>query len=157
MYPGTFDPITCGHVDLIQRILHLFDDVLVAVASNPSKQPLFPLEKRIALIQDIFAKQTNIQVQGFSGLMVDFAQINHVSTVIRGLRTTGDFDFEMPLANVNRHLNPQLETLFLAPSPHLSFISSTFVRDIAKHGGSTTGLVPENVEQALKTHFSSME
>lgn len=154
IYPGTFDPITCGHIDLIMRAAQLFDHIIIAIAANPSKKPLFDLETRIALTQAVFKDKAQISAEGFTGLMVDFAKEKSANVVLRGLRATCDFDFEMPLAQVNRHLHPALETLFLVPSPEVSFISSTFVRDIATHHGNLSGLVPDVVARALREKLS---
>ncbi len=154
IYPGTFDPVTYGHLDLIVRSANLFEHVIVAISENLHKKPLFSLAERIDMTQEALKGNDSVQVQGFTGLMADFAKQQNAHIVIRGLRTSNDFDFEAPLANINRHLAPTLETIFLTPMPELSFISSTYVRDIARHGGTLKGLVPPIVAQAIARKFS---
>lgn len=149
IYPGTFDPITNGHSDLVQRAAKLFDHVVVAVAYNPSKKPLFDLAERVALAQQVLQHLPNVSVQGFSGLLVDFAKQQQASVLIRGLRAVSDFEYEFQLANMNRRLHPGLESVFLTPAEENSFISSTLVKEVALHKGPVDGFVAPCVSQAL--------
>ncbi len=151
IYPGTFDPITNGHTDLVQRAAKLFDRVVIAVArGGPSKDPVFSLEERVALVSDIFAGRDNIEVLGFDTLLVDFASEQGASVILRGLRAVSDFEYEFQLASMNRHLSPQIETLFLTPAEEYSYISSSLVRQVAVLGGDVTSFVPPKVAAALK-------
>lgn len=149
VYPGTFDPITNGHVDLVQRASHLFDFVVVAVAASPKKKPLFSLEERVQLCRDVLQDFDNIEVCGFSGLLAHFVRDKSAYGIVRGLRAVSDFEYEFQLANMNRALAPEMESLFLTPAEHLSYISSTLVREIASLGGNVQQFVPAEVEQAL--------
>ena len=135
IYPGTFDPITNGHTDLIGRAARLFDEVVVGVANSPSKRPLFDLAERVLLAQQVTAHLPNVKVVGFSGLLVDFAREQQANVLIRGLRAVSDFEYEFQLANMNRRLMPELESVFLTPAEENSFISSTLVKEVALHGG----------------------
>lgn len=148
--PGTFDPPTRGHEDLIRRSLALADRVLVALADNVAKQPLFLLEERLQLLRTIFADEARIEVVSFRGLLADFARDQDATVVVRGLRAAGDFEYELEMALMNRRLNPALETLFLVPSSNLAFLSSTLVRDVARFGGDLGDLVHPAVSMALK-------
>ncbi|GAB5453106.1 MAG: pantetheine-phosphate adenylyltransferase [Halioglobus sp.] len=154
IYPGTFDPITNGHVDLVERAASLFDRVIVAIAYSERKTPLFSLEQRIALCEASLVHLDNIEVKGFSNLTTQFAREEGARCVLRGLRAVADFEYEFQLANMNRALFPEFESIFLTPSEHLSFISSTLVREIASMGGDITPFVPAPVAQALETCFS---
>ena len=151
IYPGTFDPITKGHLDLIKRACRLFDEVIVAVAIGHHKKPLFSLEERIALVQQAGAEKglTNFSVIGFDGLLVDLAKNQQATGVLRGLRAMSDFEYEFQLANLNRELDPNFEAVFLTPSQQYSFISSTLVREIAKLDGDVSKFVPPCVEQGF--------
>lgn len=153
VYPGTFDPITLGHIDLVRRAATMFDKIIVAIATNPSKQPTLPLEQRIALAQTTLSNVPNIEVVGFSGLLVDFLAEHHARLVLRGLRMVSDFEYELQMANINRLQAPHVETLFLTPEMQHSSISSTFVREIARLNGDISKLVPPEVEAAMKAHF----
>ncbi len=153
IYPGTFDPITNGHVDLVERAAKLFDKVVVAIAYSEKKQPLFDLNKRITLCQQALAHLDNIEVCGFNNLLVDFARSKDSHIVLRGLRTMSDFEYEFQLANMNRAMEAQFETVFLTPSEHLSYISSSLVREIASLGGDIEQFVPTQVCAALKQRF----
>ncbi len=155
LYPGTFDPITNGHLDLVQRASKLFDTVIVAVAHSSGKNPLFDIDERVALVSDVVAKMPNVEVCGFSGLLVDFAKKKKVNALLRGLRAVSDFEYEFQLANMNRRLAPELESLFLTPAEQNSFISSTLVREIASLGGDVAGFVPKTVLKALQERFPS--
>lgn len=150
VYPGTFDPITNGHQDLVRRAASVFDRVIVAIASNPNKAPMFPLEKRVALAREVLADIPNVEVKGYSGLTVDFARQNDVQVVVRGLRAVSDFEFEFQLANMSRHLSRDLETVFLTPQEQFTFISSTLVREIAILGGDVKEFVHPVVAVELR-------
>lgn len=149
IYPGTFDPITNGHKDLVERAARLFDEVVVAVAASEKKKPLFSLEERVALAQEVVAHLPNVRVVGFDKLLSFFVDDMDANVVLRGLRAVSDFEYEFQLANMNRQLNREFETVFLTPSEHLSFISSSLVREIAILGGDVSQFVPENVTQAF--------
>ena len=154
IYPGTFDPITNGHVDLTERAARMFDKVVVAIAFSEKKTPLFPLEERIELCEQSLAHLDNIEVVGFSNLLIDFAKSQGSSCVLRGLRAVADFEYEFQLANMNRAMYPEFESVFLTPSEHLSYISSSLVREIAALDGDITPFVPPCVAQALAKKFS---
>jgi pantetheine-phosphate adenylyltransferase len=141
IYPGTFDPMTNGHHDLVRRAASIFDRVIVAVAANPNKAPMFTVAKRVELARAVLAELPNVEVMGFTGLTVDFARENGLSVIIRGLRAVSDFEFEFQLANMTRHLSPTMETVFLTPQEQYTFISSTLVREIAVLGGNVSEFV----------------
>lgn len=149
VYPGTFDPITNGHSDLVQRASKLFDGVIVAIAENPAKTPLFNLEKRVTMAQQVLSSIDNVKVCGFADLLVDFVQQQNANVILRGLRAVSDFEFEMQLASMNRRLNNQIETIFLTPAEENSFISASLVKEIALHGGDVSQFVHGNVVEAL--------
>lgn len=150
IYPGTFDPITNGHADLIERAAKMFGKVTVGIAYNPSKKPLFSLEQRVEMAQQVTSHLDNVEVVGFTGLLVDFAKKNQSTILIRGLRAVSDFEYEFQLANMNRRLNPELESVFLTPAEENSFISSTLVKEVALHHGDVSGFCHAEVQQALK-------
>ena len=150
MYPGTFDPITNGHQDLVRRAASIFDRVIVAIAANPNKAPMFPLEARVSLAQQVLHDIPNVEVVGYAGLTVEFARKHNVSVVVRGLRAISDFEFEFQLANMSRHLAREIETVFLTPQEQFTFISSTLVREIAVLGGNVAEFVHPIVEAELK-------
>ncbi len=154
VYPGTFDPITNGHVDLIERACRLFDHVIIAIANSAKKCPLFTLEERVALVEDVLGHLDNVEVCGFDGLLAHFVADKNAQAVIRGLRAVSDFEYEFQLANMNRAIAPSMESIFLTPSEHLSYISSTLVREIASLKGDVSQFVPASVEQALTQKFS---
>lgn len=154
IYPGTFDPITNGHLDLIERASRLFNEVIVGVAFSPSKRPMFSLDERVALVQDVTASLGNVTVVGFSGLLVDFARTHRANVLIRGLRAVSDFEYEFQLANMNRRLMPELESVFLTPAEENSFISSTLVKEVAIHGGDIAQFVPPAVAEAVAQKLS---
>ena len=155
IFPGTFDPVTNGHVDLIQRASGLFETVIVAVAANHKKNPLFSLSERVALIQEVLADVcTNVRVEGFSGLLADFALENEAKAIIRGLRAVSDFEYEFQLANMNRRLVPTIESLFLTTAEQHSFISSSLVKEIAGLNGDVSTFVPKRVIEALNKKLS---
>ena len=154
IYPGTFDPITNGHVDLTERAARLFDRVVVAIAHSEKKTPLFNLEQRVELCEAALGHLDNVEVMGFSNLLTEFARSQGAHCVLRGLRAVADFEYEFQLANMNRAMWPEFESIFLTPSEHLSFISSSLVREIAALDGDVTPFVPEPVNVALKARFS---
>lgn len=153
VYAGTFDPVTLGHVDLVERATILFDQIIVAVAASPKKAPLFSLEERVALAAEAFRAQAKVQVLGFDNLLLDFAKKHDANIILRGLRTVTDFDYEFQLASMNRHLNSQIETVFLMPSEKYMCIAASLVREIAALGGDVTGFVPLHVVKALRERF----
>lgn len=150
IYPGTFDPVTNGHSDLIVRASKLFSEVIIGVASSPSKQPRFDLAQRVAMIEQVTQHLTNVTVVGFSGLLVDFAKQHQAKVLIRGLRAVSDFEYEFQLANMNRRLYSELESVFLTPSEGNSFISSTLVKEVALHQGDVSQFVHPVVKAALE-------
>ncbi len=149
IYPGTFDPVTNGHTDLIERASQLFSQVIVGVAASPSKQPCFDLNQRVAMLEEVTKDLANVSVVGFSGLLVDFAKQHQANVLIRGLRAVSDFEYEFQLANMNRRLSPELESVFLTPAEENSFISSTLVKEVALHQGDVSQFVHPVVQQAL--------
>lgn len=153
IYPGTFDPLTNGHADLVLRAARIFDQVIVAVAANPSKQPLFSLDDRVSLAQQAFTGISNVSVIGFSGLLAKFAEDQSAQVLIRGVRAVADFEYEFQLASMNRQLNPALDSIFMTPSEKNTFISSTLVKEVCRHVGDVSSFVPCHVEQALKAKF----
>lgn len=154
VYPGTFDPITNGHIDLVERACRLFDKVIVAVAASNRKNPLFTLDERVALAQQTLSHLPNVSVCGFDILLVEFVRQQNAQAVLRGLRAVSDFEYEFQLANMNRALAPTMESIFLTPAEHLSYISSSIVREIAILGGDVSKFVAASVEAALKQKFS---
>ena len=153
LYPGTFDPVTLGHIDIIYRALHLFDEVTIAIAKSESKTPLFSLEERINQIELIFKGNKKVRAIGFTGLVVDLAKEESTNVLLRGLRAVSDFEYEFQLANMNRAMSPDLESVFLTPKAKFSFLSSTLVREIASMGGELSAFVDPIVEEALKKRF----
>ena len=149
-YPGTFDPITNGHVDLVRRCCGIFDRVLVSVLTNTEKEPLFTVAERMALIREAFRKERKVVVKSFSGLLVDFMRAEGAHVVVRGLRVVSDFEYEFQMALMNRRLGPEIETLFLTPKEDLSYLSSRLVKEVHRLGGDVSGLVPPLVLQALR-------
>lgn len=156
IYPGTFDPITNGHIDIIQRGLNLFDKVIVTVAINPTKNPLFTLEERIDMIRESFASEGDrVEVDSATGLMVEHAMNRNATAIIRGLRAVSDFDYEFQLALMNRKLEREVESIFLMPGLRWIFISSSIIRDAARHGGNVADMVPPHVCAKLKQKFKN--
>ena len=149
MYPGTFDPITLGHEDLVRRASMLFDRVVVAIAANPSKEPMFTLEERVELARASLSDLDNVEVSGYDGLTVDFARQHGLRVILRGLRAVSDFEYEFQLANMNRHLAEDVETAFLTPKETYNFISSSLVREICSMGGDISEFVSPIVNEAL--------
>jgi pantetheine-phosphate adenylyltransferase len=150
VYPGTFDPITNGHVDLIQRAARVFDRLVVAIAANPNKAPMFTLEQRVDMARKVLTGYKNVEVTGFTGLTVEFAQQEGLQVILRGLRAVSDFEFEFQLANMNRHLAQDVETVFMTPQEPFTFIASTLIREIASLGGDVTQFVHPLVAAELK-------
>lgn len=149
LYPGSFDPPTLGHEDLIRRAAALADQLIVAVVVNPNKQPLFSAAERVGLLADAVGDLPNVTINRFEGLVVDYARTLGATILVRGVRSVGDFESEQQMAQMNRHLHPGLDTVFLAPSPGLGHLSSSLVREIARLGGDVIGLVPAGVVRAL--------
>lgn len=149
MYPGTFDPITLGHEDLVRRACRLFDKVVVAVAANPTKEPMFTQAERVDLAKNALAEVSNVEVRGYEGLTVDFALKNDLQVIVRGLRAISDFEYEFQLANMNRHLTDDVETAFLTPTETYTYISSSLVREICSMGGDISEFVSPKVKVAL--------
>jgi pantetheine-phosphate adenylyltransferase len=149
MYPGTFDPITLGHEDLVRRASRLFDRVVVAIAANPGKEPMFSLEERVSLARSVLGESARVEVTGYEGLTVNFAKENGLLVIVRGLRAISDFEYEFQLANMNRHLTDEVETAFLTPTETYTYISSSLVREIAALGGDITEFVSPTVREAL--------
>lgn len=154
IYPGTFDPITNGHIDLIARASRLFQKVIVAVAVNSNKTPLFTLDERVALAKAVTPNFVNVEVIGFDNLLVDCAREHGAHVILRGLRAVSDFEYEFQLAGMNRRLAPQLETMFLTPAEQYEFISSSMIREIAKLKGDVSSFVPDVVRQSLAEKFT---
>jgi pantetheine-phosphate adenylyltransferase len=150
VYPGTFDPITNGHSDLVQRASRLFDRVIVAIAANPTKTPLFDLDHRVAMAERVLSGVPNVEVCGFSDLLVDYAREKQANVILRGLRAVSDFEFEMQLASMNRRLDNTIETVFLTPAVDTSFISASLVKEVALHGGDVSQFVHKMVVDELK-------
>ncbi|MCL4457721.1 MAG: pantetheine-phosphate adenylyltransferase [Nitrospirae bacterium] len=157
IYPGTFDPITNGHLDLIERGLRIFDELIIAVALSPKKQPLFTLEERLGLIRQSVRDCRNVRAEAFNGLLVSYVKDKGGVAIIRGLRAISDFEYELQMALMNRRLDTQVETVFMMPSEEFSFITSTIVKEVSSFGGSVKGLVPDVVETALKEKFKIIE
>lgn len=153
VYAGTFDPITFGHIDVIARAANVFDRIIVAIAASTAKKPLFSSDERIRLTTEVLSQQANVIVLGFDGLLLDFAKQNNANVILRGLRTVTDFDYEFQLASMNRHLNPEVESIFLMPAEKYMSISSSLVREIASLGGDVSAFVPDSVLQALQNKF----
>jgi pantetheine-phosphate adenylyltransferase len=153
IYPGTFDPITYGHLDVLARAARLFDQVTVSIADNPGKGPLFSAEQRIELIRPNVSQFTNVTVTSFTNLLVEFAVSQGAVAIIRGLRAFSDFEFEFNMALMNRHLEPRIETIFVMPNEQFSYTSSSLVKQVAKFGGDVTHFVPPNVADALRTAY----
>lgn len=157
IYPGTFDPITNGHVDILRRASHLCDKVIVAVAENVRKTPLFSLQERVAMVKDSVGENPQIEVDSFSGLLVDYARRQGARALIRGLRAIADFEYEFQFAHMNRHLAPDVETLFLMTSEESFYVSSSLVKEVASMGGDITRIVPPPVMRALEKKFQNQQ
>lgn len=153
VYPGTFDPVTNGHIDLIERSLRMFDEVVVAVAANPKKQPLFSLEERVDMLRQSTRDCGSVVIEGFDNLLVDYLRQKKAVAIVRGLRAVSDFEYEMQMALMNRRLDTSVETVFMMPSEEYSYLTSTIVKEIATYGGSVAGLVPLIAAERLKKKF----
>jgi pantetheine-phosphate adenylyltransferase, bacterial len=156
IYPGSFDPLTNGHLDVIERAIKLFDQVIVAVAHNESKQALFTIDERIALVRDAVRNLPNVEVDTFENLLVNYAERRSAHAIIRGLRAVSDFEFEFQLALMNRKLNERVETIFMMPKDTYTFLSSRIIKEIARLGGDISTFVPENVREALTTKIKTV-
>ena len=152
--PGSFDPPTNGHIDVIERASRYFDSVVVAVIANPSKQPLFSLEERTDMLRDALTHVGNVEITSFDGLLVDFAKDRDLGVVVKGLRAISDFEYELQMAQMNSNLLPQLDTMFMTAKPEWAFLSSSLVKEVARYGGAIEGLVPPGVAKALAEAFS---
>lgn len=157
IYPGTFDPLTNGHLDLVERALRIFDEVIIAVAPSQRKQPLFTIEERLKLIRDAIKGVERVKVEAFNGLLVEYVNRKKGVAILRGLRAVSDFEYELQMAHMNRRLDTNVETVFMMPSEEYSFLTSSMVKEVASLGGSVKGLVPEEVEIALKEKFKIVE
>lgn len=155
IYPGSFDPVTVGHLDIISRSAQIFDEVIVGVLNNNQKAPLFRAEERVALIQEVTKELKNVRAEAFSGLLVDFARREKATTIIRGLRAVTDFEYELQMSQTNRQICPEVDTLFLTASVEYSYVSSSTVKEIAYYGGDISAFVPDFVAKEVKKRFSS--
>lgn len=153
IYPGTFDPFTNGHLDLVLRSLRMFDEVIVAAAPSPKKQPLFTIEERIVMIRKSLKDISRVRVEIFEGLLVDYVKKKKGNAIVRGLRAVSDFEYELQMALMNRRLNPKIETVFMMPNEEYSFLTATIVKEISSLGGDVSELVPATVEKELKKRF----
>ena len=154
VYPGTFDPLTRGHEDIARRAAGIFARVVIAVAANPNKAPLFSVEERVELARAVLADLNNVEVTGYTGLTVDFARVHDLAVIVRGLRAVSDFEFEFQLASMGRHLQPDVETVFMVPKEKFTFISSTLVREVATLGGDISAFVHPLVQEAFKRRLA---
>ena len=155
IYPGSFDPLTSGHVDIIERGARIFDEIIVAILANVEKTPLFSETERVDIIQDVFKGHANVKVETFNGLLVEYAQRKSASVLVRGLRAVSDFEYEFQMALMNRHLAPGLETVFMMPAEQYTYISSRLIKEVFTLGGEITGLVPPVVEERLRAKQQS--
>jgi pantetheine-phosphate adenylyltransferase len=153
VYAGTFDPITYGHIDLVERASRIFSEVIVGIAASPHKKPLFTLDERVAMTKQVLSQFSNVKVYGFQSLLLDFAREHDANVILRGLRAVADFDYEFQLASMNRNLNPKIESMFLMPGEKYMYVSSSIVKEIAVLGGDINGFVPEIVAVALKEKY----
>jgi pantetheine-phosphate adenylyltransferase len=150
VYPGSFDPLTNGHVDIILRGARLFDRIVVAILRNAEKYPLFTPDERVAMAGDVFREYPNVEIESFDGLLVDYAQLKRASVIVRGLRAVSDFEFELQMALMNRRLGPDIETVFMMPAEQYTYVSSRLIKEVFALGGPVAGLVPEVVEERLR-------
>jgi pantetheine-phosphate adenylyltransferase len=150
VYPGTFDPVTKGHIDLVERSLRIFDELIVAISANPKKRPLFSLEERMDMFRKVVTRFKHVRIEGFDGLLVDYVREKKAAGIIRGLRAVSDFEYEMQMALMNRRLNPDVETVFMMPAEPYTYVSSRLVKEVVALGGSVKGIVPEIVERRLR-------
>ena len=151
--PGTFDPVTNGHLDVVRRAAQLYERVVVAVVENPSKEPLFPSAERVEMLREALEDVPGVEIDSFSGLLVDYARDKGVDLIVKGLRAVSDFEYEIQMAQMNRHLS-EVETCFVATSPKWSYLSSSLVKEIARYGGDVSGLVPDHVARGLKERYA---
>jgi len=156
VYPGTFDPITNGHLDILSRGGKMFDRIVVAILRNPDKDPLFPLEERMEILKAVVSRWPNVSVESFEGLLVEFARARGAQVIVRGLRALSDFEYEFQMTLMNQRLGPGIQTVFMMPSEAYSYVSSRLVKEVARLGGDVTGLVPEDVASRLKKRFAAM-
>jgi len=156
VYPGTFDPFTCGHEDLVRRASRVFDRVIVGVADSESKRPMFAAAERVAMAREALAPLANVEVIGFSALLMDFVRQQGARIILRGLRAVSDFEYEFQMAGMNRHLHPDVETMFLTPSEQYTFISATIVREIARFGGDVSHFVPATVDARIRARVAEI-
>ncbi len=154
VYPGTFDPITNGHIDILTRGGRMFDRIIVAILRNPDKDPLFPLEERSEILKAVVSRWSNVEVESFDGLLVDFARKRGAQVIVRGLRALSDFEYEFQMTLMNQRLEPGIQTVFMMPSEAYSYVSSRLVKEVARLGGDVTGLVPAEVVARLKKRFA---
>lgn len=154
IYPGSFDPVTLGHLDIIKRASGLFDKLIIGILVNPNKIPLFSLKERISMLREVTREIPNIEITSFEGLLVDYCRMNQIDGIIRGVRGAMDFDYELPMAQINQSLFPKTQTVFLAASPEYSYISSSGVKELASFGGDYTGMVPEEVAVRMKEKYT---
>lgn len=155
VFPGTFDPITNGHLDIISRGRDLFDRIVIAILRNPDKDPLFPLEERVDILRSVVGRWSNVEVDSFDGLLVDFARAQGAQVIVRGLRALSDFEYEFQMTLMNQRLEPGIQTVFMMPSEAYSYVSSRLVKEVARLGGDVTGLVPPEVISRLKRRFAA--
>lgn len=156
VYPGTFDPVTYGHIDLVERAARIFDHVIIAIAAGHHKTPFFSVDERVEMVKEIFEKNSKIEVFGFSSLLLHFMQEHQCRIILRGLRVVSDFDYEFQLAGMNRQLDPEIESLFLMPAENYTYVSSSFVREIAQLGGDVKRFVPQNVAARLAARLKNV-
>ena len=154
VYPGTFDPITNGHLDILSRGGRMFDRIIVAILRNPDKDPLFPLDERAEILKSVVSRWTNVEVESFDGLLVEFARARGAQVIVRGLRALSDFEYEFQMTLMNQRLEPGIQTVFMMPSEAYSYVSSRLVKEVARLGGDVTGLVPPEVVARLKKRFA---
>jgi pantetheine-phosphate adenylyltransferase len=155
VYPGTFDPITNGHLDILSRGGKMFDRIIVAILRNPDKDPFFPLDERVEILKSVVSRWTSVQVESFDGLLVDFARARGAAVIVRGLRALSDFEYEFQMTLMNQRLEPGIQTVFMMPSEAYSYVSSRLVKEVARLGGDVTGLVPPEVASRLKQRFAA--
>lgn len=154
IYPGSFDPLTNGHVDIIERGVHLFDRIVVAILINADKAPLFSVEERVEIAREVFRRFPNVEVDTFDGLLVDYVQRRNAQVIVRGLRAVSDFEYEFQMALMNRRLNHSIETVFMMPAEQYTYISSRMIKEVFSLGGQVHGLVPDMVEEGLRRKLS---
>ena len=157
VYPGSFDPITNGHIDVLERALDIFDTVIITVARNSAKKPLFTTEQRVQLIRDAVSSYSRVEIDTFEGLIVDYARSRNAVALVRGLRAVSDFEYEFQMALMNRKLASQISTVFLMPNERYTYLNSSIVRELARHGTDVNDFVPANVKEALTRHFAANE